>query len=1012
MRNRSIFKIGYYFIFALVFTIILCFFVQWYQTGIFDEKPVTISSELESDNVQVRFEGINEYTDTWESLIPSSNNKDDAKVYTGATLSTTVENKQSFPIKNWELRQNIETECYLNKFWCGNYEVHQFRNGEELVEMVDSNIASWDNLKLDVNPYTDVLMIHLLPGDYLVYYPSEEAKETVVAGNNAVGFGCILYFAKDIDLSNTVLTYYNDRGMKDGALYDAIVVMLWILLLFTIIHVASIVTYRRTRREEESVTQAVINGLSHEYKTLWLINVKNKTIQLVRNHDDEDIKKAVVLARGFDDYDTSINYYINHYVDEKDRERVRKAVSFDSLVNHLSKENFFTVNYLHHPYEQESNYFQMAFTKANDNGKEANIVLAYRDIDNLVKEEQEKQRQLEEALKQAKEANKTKSIFLANMSHEIRTPINAILGMDTMILRESNEESVKAYAKDIKNASNTLLSLVNDILDFSKIESGNMELVPENYRLDSVVNDLINMVKSKAEEKNLEFNLELNPNTPAQLYGDEIRVKQVILNLLSNAVKYTKAGMITWIIDFEEIKPSVCKLKVCVKDTGAGIKQEDMQKIASPYMRFDESENRSIEGTGLGLNITKNLLEKMGGELVIESVYGEGSVFSFEIEQPMWGEEQIGNHLNDSYDEEEMPEKFHAPKADVLVVDDVEMNLIVVKSLLKRIEINPEMCLSGMEAIELAKQKKYDLILLDAMMPKMNGKETLYQIRQQSEQNKETPIVVLTANAVLGAREDYLAEGFTNYLSKPVNGQLLEDMIETYLPKEKLVYPEGEGFEQKITAENNSSESDLIFEELSKLDYLDVNAGISAAGGKDTYLNVCENFYETSASRLQMISDYYQAKNFENYAIQTHALKSSARLVGALELSELAYEMELAGKASDESLINQKTEQLMKLYEMVQQGLKKAFEIYKQDSEKQSEKKELSLKKLNRKLLELQELIDAYDFESAKALMKSFDNYQLPDEFEQTYNSLKIQMAEVDYEAITKEIRGFIEKRG
>jgi len=1010
MHKNNIYKLGYYFIIGLAITIIFCLFIQWYQTSIFDEKPVSLSSELKSDKVSVTFEGINEYTDMWKTVIQLSDDPNSLAEYYGATFSTTIENKQSHKIKDWILRQNIDTECYLNKFWCGSYEIHQFRDGVEIVETVDGNTTISDIGQLDINQYSDALLIHLLPGDYLIYYPSVENKEDIVNGNSSVGIGCIIYFEDDINISDTVITYYNDRKMTDGALFDAILVMLVVLGFFTLIHGVSMVTYRRTKKAMDSVTQSVINGLSYEYNTLWLIDVKNKTIQLVRNHDDEDIRKAVALAKNFTDYDTTINYYINHYVDAKDRDRVRSEVSFDSLIRHLSSENFYTVNYLHHPYDSECNYFQMAFTKTTSGGEEENLVLAYRDIDHLVREEQEKQSQLEEALLQAKEANKTKSVFLANMSHEIRTPINAILGMDTMILRESNEENVKAYARDIKNASNTLLSLVNDILDFSKIESGNMELVTSNYRLDSVVNDLFNMIKPKAEEKNLVLNLEINPNTPAQLIGDEIRVKQVILNLLSNAVKYTKKGSVTWCIDFEEISESVCRLKVSIKDTGMGIKESDLKDISSPYMRFDMNENRSIEGTGLGLNITKNLIEKMGGELLVESVYGEGSVFSFEIEQNMWGKEQIGKQINDTY-EEEMPEKFHAPTADILVVDDVEMNLIVVKNLLKRIEINPETCFGGMEALELSKQKKYDLILLDAMMPKMNGKETLCQIRKQSIYNKETPIVVLTANAVLGAREEYLAEGFTNYLSKPVNGQMLEDMIETYLPKEKLVYLNPEEFEEKKNSPKKKSEYDELCDSLSKLDYLDVPAGIAAAGGKDTYISVCRNFCETSDARMKMILDYYNAKDFENYGIQTHALKSSARLVGALELSELALAMEMAGKDNNEALINQDTQRLLELYRNVWQGLMSVFETRENNiSEKQ--KKELNTKKLNRKLEELQELINAYDFDSAKILFKSFEEYQLPEEFDTTYKSLKLYMAEVDYESIAREIGTFLENGG
>lgn len=617
-------------------------------------------------------------------------------------------------------------------------------------------------------------------------------------------------------------------------------------------------------------------------------------------------------------------------------------------------------------------------------------------------ENEKRAHQLEIALLQAETANKTKSQFLANMSHEIRTPINAILGMDEMILRESTEDSIRGYAKDIKNASNTLLALINDILDFSKIESGKMDIIPTKYQLDSLINNLLSMLSSKAEEKGLALELILNPNTPAKLYGDEVRVKQIILNLLNNAIKYTKKGKITWIVDYEIIQQDICLLKVDVVDTGIGIKSEDLKKISSPYERFDQVANKNVEGTGLGLSITKSLLEKMDSELLVESTYGEGSKFSFVLKQPMWGYGPVGENLGGDYENDEKPEKFHAPTAAVLVADDVDMNLTVIKNLLKRVEINPDICSGGEEAIAFANEKKYDVILLDAMMPNMSGEDTLQCIRASSKLNSETPVVVLTANAIVGAKEEYLAAGFDDYLSKPINGEQLENVIQKYLPIEKQIIVT----ESTSAKESESSEDIAAISLIKKMQDISVSEGIKAAGGKETYVNVCSSFYETATARIQMISDYYDNEDYENYTIQVHALKSSARLVGALELSELALDMELAGKEKDVVKIKEKTKLLLDMYRSLQCELATVFDV--KNAEAEANKKELTKKVLNRRLGELSDLVEAFDFETAEMLLESLKEYRLPEDFTESYEKLKALMAEVNGEEIIRVIGSYM----
>ena len=408
---------------------------------------------------------------------------------------------------------------------------------------------------------------------------------------------------------------------------------------------------------------------------------------------------------------------------------------------------------------------------------------------------------------EARDANKAKSAFLSHMSHEIRTPINAILGMDEMIIRESSEKGVVDYAEIIRSAGNNLLGIVNDILDFSKIEAGKMSIIPVEYEIASVVNDLYNIVRLRAADKDLDVKLDIDPTLPSVLFGDETRIKQVITNILTNAVKYTETGSVTLRVkkvaegtdDDRESLKKACpgdavpersfKLGVSVKDTGIGIKPEDMDKLFDEYERFDEERNRSIEGTGLGLSITTELLDLMGSRLTVESTYGEGSEFGFEIMQGIVNDEPVGQ-LDSKFNKSAVEKKrssFTAEDAHILVVDDVKVNLTIVKSLLKNTRINIDTADSGEEALRLVRENEYDVILLDHLMPEMDGPETLKRMNEmEGNRSAGTPVISLTANAVKGAKEEYLSAGYKDYLSKPIDVKELEDMLFYYLPPEKI----------------------------------------------------------------------------------------------------------------------------------------------------------------------------------------------------------------------------------
>ena len=424
--------------------------------------------------------------------------------------------------------------------------------------------------------------------------------------------------------------------------------------------------------------------------------------------------------------------------------------------------------------------------------------MALREIDEALRELNE---ELEEANLRLASASEAKSSFLANMSHEIRTPINAVLGMDEMILRECKDKQILEYANNIDSAGHQLLSLVNDILDFSKIESGKMELHPVEYEMFSIMNDCYNMIYMRAKRKDLKFAIENDPGIPAFLYGDEVRIRQIIMNLLTNAVKYTKDGSVTLKFDFENTDEDNINLIISVKDTGIGISEDDQKYLFDSFKRIDEKTNRNIEGTGLGLSITKKFTDMMGGTIGVDSVLYEGSTFTVTIPQKIADKGTVGHfdeRLNkrgetsssdsDSTDSSDKKDKFTAPHARILVVDDVKMNLNVVRLLLKNTGIQIDLAASGEECLKYTLLKRYDAILMDHMMPIMDGIETLHKVREQADGlNTETPVIALTANALVGAQEMYLSEGFVSYISKPVKGIDLEECLLKVLPEDKIV---------------------------------------------------------------------------------------------------------------------------------------------------------------------------------------------------------------------------------
>ena len=537
-----------------------------------------------------------------------------------------------------------------------------------------------------------------------------------------------------------------------------------------------------------------------------------------------------------------------------------------------------------------------------------------------------------EAVSRYEIASRAKSRFLAQMSHEIRTPINAVLGMNEMILRESEDRDILEYASNIDSAGKTLLSLINSILDFSKIEDGKMEIVPVRYDTASLINDLYHSIIQRADAKGVAFVMDVDESLPCALIGDDVRISQVIMNLLTNAVKYTEKGSVTLSIRAAERNAGRIKLSVSVRDTGIGIRQADMARLFVSFERLDEVRNHSIEGTGLGISIVKSLLDMMGSSLQVESEYGAGSVFSFVIEQEVSDETPIGDYekrQKESSVHRDNESVIYAPNARILVVDDNDMNLKVARNLLKLCGIKPEEAASGTETISLMKQNTYDIVFLDHMMPGMDGIETLHRLLEEKLVPENTVMIALTANAVVGARESYLAEGFADYLSKPIEIRHLVEKLRAWLP-ERAYGDSGAGCSSAVAEVGDETIFEFEPEDEEAPDSFDCAtpktaygiegleaAGIDASAGlgycahdEMLYYEMLDDFIASCGGKLLELEHLLLDENWHGYEVAVHAIKSNLKMIGAVSVCEQARELEEAAERSNIGYIKQHHEGL------------------------------------------------------------------------------------------------------
>lgn len=564
------------------------------------------------------------------------------------------------------------------------------------------------------------------------------------------------------------------------------------------------------------------------------------------------------------------------------------------------------------------------------------------------------------------------------MSHEIRTPMNSIVGYAEMALRTNDQTIIHGYIRNIKESSHTLLHLINEILDISKIETGKMETVKVNYRFGKLIDELRSMMEAQAGKAELAFMVQVDDEIPEYLYGDRVKVQEIMTNLINNGLKYTKEGSVTLRVRLKDIEENRVLLNIEVEDTGIGIKEEDYPKVFAKFERLDETKNYTIEGSGLGLSIVKSFADMMGGDVSFESEYGKGTKFIVNIWQEM-GYDEKSTKFGECVEE---PDELEINSGRILIVDDNELNCDVASGIMELLGMQTKTAMSGYECLQLLKNdEQYEMIFMDHMMPEMDGIETFHRLK-----NNTAPVIALTANAVAGAKEFYLNEGFNDFLTKPIDGELLENMIASYLPKELI--------QQSEDAHKDNQVPDITKDDKKYQKYgISIEHGISYSNGDmEVYLDLISMFLNEDSMRDQLYQ-YMSEENLKEYAVLVHSLKGNARTLGADKLADIAYEHEMKSKAQDLDFVKSGWNELVDLWDTSLEGFQELYHHYRGDQEDKyrlvSAKDSDILELKESDLSEVVALIDDFETDKAVEQLKKWINSPLkPDVHEKIKNAL------------------------
>lgn len=713
---------------------------------------------------------------------------------------------------------------------------------------------------------------------------------------------------------------------------------------------------------------------------------------------------AVVKYGLFDPVKNAKNYIIDNLkeaviVTDADHRFLFLNSMADKIITSINKEQGYSTDDKIYAFIQGSQdffdwkdrHYQVEETVLKDNELIQGYMMTIVDVTKII----EQNHLMKRLVLQTEDANRAKTNFVSNMSHEIRTPMNSIVGITEILLRSQHSPKEQEYLLNIQSSGRVLLTIINDVLDCSKMEAGKMQLFDEPYDTCSLFHDLRISMENRIGHSGLELIYDIDQDIPCKLKGDMGRIRQVIINLVNNAIKYTEKGSVRFSVHVRQKNTDKVMLYYEVADTGIGIRKEDQKILFDAFQRVEMDRNRYVEGTGLGLTISQNLVNMMGGVIEVESEYGKGSRFFFTIEQTIIDPTPVSavnyNGQKDNVTEKEAECLFIAPEAHILLVDDNELNLVVAKELLKPLRMQIDTAENGLQAVKMVRGSQYDLVLMDHMMPVMDGIVATKTIRElPDEKYKKLPIIALTANAMVDARKEFLNAGMNGFVAKPIDFTRICNQLKLWLPKELVQEVPGEEAKQLLMNDISDSEiqpenpeTGFSFEE-----------GVKHCGSKAALMKTIRIFYRTIDSKANKIEQCLKEGLISDYVIEVHALKSSALLIGAVPLSEAAKELEDYGKQGKTEVLEEKTPDVLTLY----RDLKNILRPYAEKEE--DAKKEFSDGEWITALQQIHQCIEQFDLDGVDQIMEQLEEYQVPECIRESMDQLRVYVADVSMEEI------------